>query len=191
MRHLALAGALLLAGCASVPPAASVPTRSQLRGFALEARFALKSERPNEAPQSASGRLTWQHTAGQDHILVANPLGQGIAEVDITPAGAELRTGDGQVRRAADAASLLYGVTGYTLPLGELPAWLLGRPAAAGRLETDATGRPRRLWDGGWRIDYDYDNDAADAPPARLTLHRESELELRLRIEEWRLLPHD
>lgn len=191
MRPLVLAGTLVLASCASVPPAASLPPRSQLKDFALEARFALKSERPNEAPQSASGRLTWQHSAGQDRILVASPLGQGIAEVDITPAGAELRTGDGQVRRAVDASGLLASITGYTLPLGELPAWLLGRPAAAGRLETDAAGRPRRLWDGGWRIDYDYDNDAVDAPPARLTLHRESELELRLRIEEWRILPHD
>lgn len=191
MRPLVLAGVLLLAGCASVPPATSLPARSQLKDFTLEARFALKSERPNEAPQSASGRLTWQHRTGQDRILVANPLGQGIAEVDITPAGAELRTGDGQVRRAADASGLFASVTGYPLPLGELPAWLLGRPAAAGRLETDAAGRPRRLWDGGWRIDYDYDNDAVDAPPARLTLHRESELELRLRIEEWRTLPHD
>ena len=193
MRLPVLAGALFLASCASVPPPGQ-PGRAELQTlqtFALEARFALKSERPNEAPQSASGRLTWQHAASHDHILVADPLGQGIAEISVTPAGAELRASDGQTRRAADAATLLYGVTGYALPLGELPAWLLGRPSSAGRLETDGSGRPYRLMDDGWRIDYDYDSADADAPPARLTVHRESELELRLRIEEWRPLPHD
>lgn len=192
MRALRLAGLLLLAGCATAPPAGlPPPTRADLGQFAMEARFALRTERPNEAPQSASGRLSWRHTAGGDSIFVANPLGQGIAEIHVNAGGAELRQGNGEVRRSADAAALLHSLTGYTLPLAELPAWLLGRPSSSGRLEADPAGRPRRLVDSGWRIDYDYDGDAADAPPARLTLQRDNELELRLRIEEWRSLPHD
>ena len=190
MRALFLAGALLLAGCATAPPAVQ-PARASLGNFAMEARFALRSERPNEAMQSASGRLTWQHSGRGDRILVANPLGQGLAEIDIRPDGAELRAADGKTYRAPDAGTLLRLVTGYELPLVELPAWLLGRPGVAGRLETDAGGRPRRLTDAGWRIDYEYDDDNAEAPPARLTLHRENDMELRLRVEDWRSLPDD
>lgn len=192
MRSFALAAALVIAGCAGLSPApTTLPARSALGDFAMEARFVLRTERPNERAQSASGRLSWQHGGSGDRILVATPLGQGIAELAITPATAELRTSDGLSRRADDAGALLASITGYSLPLGELPSWLLGRPTAAGRLESDALGRPHRLTDAGWRIDYHYDNDSADAPPSRLTILREGELELRLRIEDWRLLPHD
>ncbi|MBS1191061.1 MAG: Outer rane lipoprotein LolB [Rhodocyclaceae bacterium] len=190
MRALFLAGVLALAGCATVtPPSTGLPARGELRDFGLEARFALRLERPYEAPQSASGRLSWDHGHDGDHILVANPLGQGIAEIDRSAAGARLRTSDGRVRHAADAGELLQEATGYPLPLGELPAWLLGRPTASGQLRTDALGRPQSLIDAGWHIDYHYDSEAADALPSRLTLRRDSSLEVRLRIEEWRSTP--
>ena len=192
---LAVAGALALAACATAPVVRpDLPARANLRDFSLEARFALHLERPYEAPETASGRLSWQHRGGVDHILVANPLGQGLAEIERTAAGARLRTSDGRIREAADPAALLQETTGYPLPLGELPAWLLGRPTASGRLEADAQGRPRTLADAGWKIEYSYDSEAADALPARLTLRRDPSaelrsLELRLRIEEWQSNP--
>lgn len=186
-------GALLLAGCATAPLSpGGLPGRSQVRDFGLEARFALRLERWNDAPQSAAGRLSWRHAGGVDRVLVADPFGQGIAEIERDGQGAELRTGDGQVRRAADAAALLLAATGYPLPLGELPAWLLGRPGASGELATDGAGRPKRLAEAGWKIDYDYDDEAGNALPSRLTLRRRldsGDLELRLRIEEWRTTP--
>jgi outer membrane lipoprotein LolB len=192
MRRLLLAtlAGALLAGCATAPPTVSgLPARHEIRDFGMEARFALRVERPYEAPQSASGRLSWVHAGDGDQILVANPLGQGIARIERSADGAELRTSDGQVRRASNAAALLEEATGYPLPLGDLPAWLLGRPGASGHLATDAAGRPLHLSDAGWQIDYDYDSEAADALPSRLTLHRGSDLEVRLRIEEWRNTP--
>lgn len=189
-RPALVAGALALAGCATVPPpSAGLPGRADLRDFALEARFALRLERPYQAPESASGRLSWEHSGDTDHIFVANPLGQGVADIEQGPRGARLRTSDGQVREAADAGALLLETTGYPLPLGELPAWLLGRPTASGQLIADGQGRPKALADAGWQIDYDYDDEAAGALPARLTLRRGGDLELRLRIEEWRSLP--
>ena len=181
---------LILAACTTVPPVVTdLPARAEIREFALEARFALRIERPDEPPQSASGRLSWQHRRDADHILVSNPLGQGVAEIEQNAASARLRTSDGKVHQAPDAAALLFETTGYALPLGELPAWLLGRPTAAGRLQTDDWGRPRQLADAGWQIDYDYDSEAADALPSRLILKRNGDLEVRLRIEEWRNAP--
>lgn len=190
LRLLWLAGLLLVAGCttiAAVP--SSLPPRDQLRDFALEARFILHQERLHESPQSASGRLSWQHTENRDSILIATPLGQGIAEIEATPIGAHLRTSDGRQYAATDPAALLEEATGYPLPLGDLPAWLLGRPSVSGRFQADTTGRPQRLFEADWQIDYDYDDVAAGALPSRLTLQRGNQLELRLRIEEWRDLP--
>lgn len=190
LRPLRAAGLLVLAGCTSVATIpSSLPPRDQLRDFGLEARFALRLENPHETPQSANGRLSWQHAGDRNHILISTPLGQGIAEIESGRNGARLRASDGQVRESADPAALLEESTGYPLPLGELPAWLLGHPSASGQLQTDTTGRPSRLSEAGWQIEYDYDDAAAGALPSRLTLHRDNRLVLRLRIEEWRNIP--
>ncbi|HEX6733445.1 MAG TPA: lipoprotein insertase outer membrane protein LolB, partial [Azonexus sp.] len=93
---LLLAG-LTLAACSSLPPP-PLPARDSVRDFALDARFALRVSRPDAAPQTAGGRLSWEHRAGGDRILIANPLGVGVAEIETTPALSRLRTSDGTVR---------------------------------------------------------------------------------------------
>ncbi|MBL8448643.1 MAG: outer membrane lipoprotein LolB [Dechloromonas sp.] len=180
----AIFAALLLAGCASLPPSSA--DRDSVGDFALDARFALRSERPGEPPAHASGRLSWTHEAGRDSILLSSPFGQGLAEITVDADGARLRSGDGRLRQASDPATLVREATGYTLPLGELPAWLLGRAHSPGALSRDAQGRPARLREDGWTVDYAYDDPRPGALPAGLTITRESELELRLRIEDWK-----
>jgi outer membrane lipoprotein LolB len=80
-------------------------------------------------------------------------------------------------------------VTGQRLPISRLPAWLLGRASTAAQIDKDEQQRPTQLREAGWQIDYAYDDDAAAALPARLTLSRDQEIELRLRIEEWKENP--
>lgn len=184
-----LLAALWLAACASVPPAAAPgPARAVLGNFQLEARFALRSTPYGEAPQSASGRLSWRHENAGDRVLVANPLGGGLADIEISRPS-RLTLADGRVREAEDADTLLRETTGYALPVARLAGWLVGRPLADGRLTRDAAGRPQRLLEAGWLVDYAYDDDVPEAMPARLTIIRDGELELRLRIESWSELP--
>lgn len=186
-RFFLLAGWLALSGCATTG-GGPAPQRAVLDRFAVEARFALRVERPMEATQSASGRLSWEHDDKGDHLLVADPFGRGVAEMTLRPGQATLRTGEGKVRESADGAALLQEATGYTLPLARLPDWLRGRvPGVAA--EMDAQGRPLRLRDNGWLVEYAYGDDTPDGAPVRLIIRREAELELRLGIEEWRVLP--
>jgi outer membrane lipoprotein LolB len=187
-RHLILLAAFI-AGCAAPMRAPTDAPRPAVRDFTIEARFSLRLEAPDQREQSASGRLTWQHQVTGDRLLLADPLGQGVAELESDPAGARLRLASGRESRAADADSLLRDALGYSLPVARLPAWLLGRASPAGTLRRDAQGRPLALDEDGWRIAYAYDDDRADALPARLTVLRQGELELRLRIEEWRFTP--
>lgn len=185
-RRSLLLAALLLGGCAAAPlrpPAA----RQTVGDFAFDARFALRSVSPAGEAQTAGGRLSWTHRTDREHILLANPLGVGIAEIESAPGRARLRTADGQQYEADDPDQLLEQVTGQPLPVARLPAWLLGR--GNGEATRDAAGRPAHLADGGWRIDYVYADDSGDALPARITLRRGDEIELRLRIEEWRTPP--
>lgn len=184
---LLLAGGLL-AGCASVPPTA-LPERGRIRDFALEARFALRVTLPDQAPQSSGGRLSWEHKNGGDRVLVSSPLGYGLAEITTTPTLSRLTTADGQVRESTDPDALMEEVTGQRLPVTRLPAWLLGRSGGAAQIMSDSRARPAQLREAGWQVDYAYDDDSATALPARLTLSRDGEIELRLRIEEWKDAP--
>ena len=187
LRTGALLACALLAGCVSAPPAPRAE-RAQVRDFTLEARFALRVSQPGQAPESSGGRLDWEHRNGYDRLLIANPLGIGIAEIDSGPAGAQLRTSDGRQHKAADPDTLLEEVTGQRLPVRQLSGWLLGRGAQA-QVATDAQGRPAQLSESGWQVDYAYADDAPGALPERITLHRAETLELRLRIENWKTTP--
>ena len=177
----------LLAGCASVPPEPPA-ARDQVRDFALEARFALRVSLPDRAPESSGGRLDWEHKNGRDRILIANPLGVGIAEIETGPTLSILRTGDGRQHESNDPDALIEQVTGQRLPIRQLPEWLLGRGNPA-RIDNDASGRPARLDAAGWQVDYVYPDSAPGALPERVTLRRDSEIELRLRIETWNTAP--
>ncbi len=178
---------LLLAGCATTPRA-PLPARQVLQDFALEARFALRVTLPGQPVQSSGGRLSWEHKNAGDRILLANPLGIGLAEIELTPTQASLRTADGRTRQSSDADALLEEVSGQRLPVRRLPGWLLGK-AVTGVPQLDAFGRPIRLLEAGWLVEYGYDDELAASLPSRLSLSRDGEIELRLRIEEWKEAP--
>lgn len=162
------------------------PQRSRLQSFALEGRFSLRHEN-----QSTAGRLSWRYNGGKDELLLASPFGQGMAEIISDAAGVRLTTGDGQSYAAVDAEALTQQVLGYPLPLNHLRDWVRGRGAEGVFEALDSFGRPLRLRQGVWQIDYEYDDDDPQALPGRLFVQRDGGLELRLRIEAWRSLDNE
>ena len=163
--------------------------RDQLRNFALEGRFALRVTLPGQAVQNSGGRLAWTHENRSDRVLLSSPLGYGLAEIETSPEISRLRTADGKMRESTDPDALIEEVTGQRLPISRLPAWLLGRSGGKARIEPDDLGRPLRLSEDGWQVDYSFEDDSLGALPTRLTLSRNGEIELRLRIEEWKETP--
>jgi len=178
----ALLGAFFV-GCAALSQSPSSARREALDDFAIEGRFALRHEDKNY-----SGRLSWRHAGADNELLLASPFGQGLAQINTSERGARLTTSDGKVYAAADSEALTRQVLGYPLPLRQLTDWVRGR-GVAGAFEFDGQGRPLRLRHDDWRIDYEYDSDAAQALPSRLIAQRDDGLELRLRIDEWTALP--
>lgn len=183
-------GVMLAASCLGacttlLPPAEDgrLPQRDQIQSFALEGRFSLRHE-----DKSYAGRLSWRHAADKDELLLASPFGQGMAEIISDAAGARLTGSDGQSHVAVDAETLTQQVLGYPLPLTHLTDWVRGRGPTGHFDTTDNFGRPLRLRQDLWRIDYEYDSDDPQALPGRLFVQREGGLELRLRIDEWRRL---
>ena len=186
-RLIGLLTASLLAGCATNPTLPLTP-RDAITNFAVDGRFALKIIHADGQQENSGGRISWTHENQMDRVLLANPLGIGLAEIESTPEKTQLRTGDGKIFEAENPDQLIAEVTGQPLPMSHLPAWLLGRPNGNGQIENDPMGRPIRLQEGEWRIEYAYENDTPDAPPMRLNAFGKT-MELRLRIENWKTNP--
>lgn len=183
---LLVSAALVLAGCAGVPsqaPTGHVVVRpaQPLVRFALAGRLQVR-----DGERLAAVGLTWQHEAAADTWLFTGPLGQGLARLDAGPAGARLTLADGHRREAAGAAELAAAVLGVEAPFEALPSWVTARLRDGAEVrEVDAPGRPRRVVDAGWTVEYtDYAGPGPDDLPRRIDIHR-GDTRLRLVVDDW------
>lgn len=184
MKHVAarripaLAGALLLAACAATGPSPSAPPE----GFVLEGRVAVRY-----GDESLSGRITWTHGMGRDDIALASPLGNQVARIERGPGGVRLTDANQQSVSAADAETLTEQRLGWRLPLAHLADWARARPGPGAVVERDAAGRPLRVDEDGWRVEFAYEDDAARLPKRLFLSYARGErpLEIRLAVDRW------
>ena len=111
--------------------------------------------------------LAWRHRRDEDWLRLETRLGQSVAELNRDPAGARLRLADGRHYEGDDWLDLAGRLFGSRPPLDRLPAWLAGGPAP----EID-----------GWQARV---VETQDGLPVLLELRRD-DVELRLRIDQWR-----
>jgi outer membrane lipoprotein LolB len=180
----------LLSGCAALPPPPPPPDvvaieRRVAAAFELEGRVSA-----TDGEQAASGRIHWRHAPAADEWTMFSPLGQVIAQLVSSPAGAHLQTADGRQISAPDAQAMLPELLGVAVPIEGLRYWVQGAARPGARvLSRDPLGRPARITDAGWIIDYtDYAAPGADAPPRRIDAHW-GEARVRLVIDTWTPLP--
>ncbi|MHB1353107.1 MAG: lipoprotein insertase outer membrane protein LolB [Thiobacillus sp.] len=186
MRRFAVIASLAwtLGGCASVSPPPQAAMRLPLAdAWTLQGRLGVQTE-----GESLSGQIRWQHRGDADQVLLTSPLGQGVARIVRDPQGASLELPGQPVRRAADVDALTREALGYALPVAGLAWWVQARPdplrEAAVALGDD--GRPARIVQDGWTIDYlQY---GADARPRKLLVSRTG-LEIRLVADSWQAAP--
>ncbi|MET1116502.1 MAG: lipoprotein insertase outer membrane protein LolB [Comamonas sp.] len=136
--------ALALAGCAQ--PRRSPEQATATATAAWSGRLALQvhDEQAQEQSFSASFELQGRQREGQ--LVLLSPFGAVLAELQWSPAGAQLRQG-GQLRQSPSLDALVQDTMGTALPLGALFAWLAGEQAAAPGWQADlsqlAEGRLR------------------------------------------------
>lgn len=181
----------MLAGCsAGTVRVSEQAVRQDVRHFVIEARFSIRAERgadPVAGAQGVSGRLLWRHEQNSDQLVFSNPLGQGLAELQRTQTEAVLRLASGEERKARHPGTLVEEFLNIPLPMERFASWMLGK--ANGRILRDEYGRPWQGEEEGWEIDYRYDDEARDALPVRLIVRHGDGFELRLKIEEWQIIP--
>jgi outer membrane lipoprotein LolB len=193
-----------IAGCAALAPptpqtavstviAAPVAeiANAQAAAFALVGRASVKGGK-----ESFSGGVQWQHSSSRDEILLLNPLGQTLAQIQRTSEGVHLATSERENYYASDVESLTEQVLGWRLPLIGLQYWVQGlnSPATTAAIDKGPDGRIVAIRQDGWEVGYSSYFPASPsqamqgqvALPKLLMLTRNG-LQIKLVIDTWSL----
>ncbi|PWW48659.1 outer membrane lipoprotein LolB [Melaminivora alkalimesophila] len=130
---LAGGGLVLAAGCAQPPRLREGPAH------ALDhwtGRLGLQVEGDEHTAQSLSAGFELSGSAAAGALALYNPLGNQIARLQWSAAGAWLATADGE-RHSDSLQALARELTGTELPIGALFDWLAGAPAEAPGWQAD------------------------------------------------------
>jgi outer membrane lipoprotein LolB len=122
---------LLLGACSttrhSKPEAGSINEAqhqlalSRMQHWKIDGRLAFKS-----TAEKFSANLNWQQHAGRYEIKLTSFIGTSIMHMQGEP-GAVLLEADDQRYQDSDASQLIASITGWNIPVEQLPAWLKGQ----------------------------------------------------------------
>jgi len=181
----AIAGSVLIGGCASVRPAlAPAPWPQRLaelqrtNAWQLDGRTAVAL-----GQQGWQASLDWRQQGEVSEVHLAGPFGAGALTLKLTPAGLSL---NGAPPSEAVVAQLQERL-GFDLPLEPLRYWLLGipDPGSTFELTRNAQDRAAHLAQMGWTIEYErYIPIKGDLMPARLVLSR-ANARVRIAVDRW------
>jgi outer membrane lipoprotein LolB len=184
MLRVAAVGLLLgLTACAAVAPRSVTPPVPMViaPAWSLQGRISVKT-----GEESLSGQLQWQHQRDGDTLMLASPLGQGVAKIVRDGAGVVLERPGEPARQAPTVEALTEDALGYALPVAGLVYWVQANadPASHYDITRDDQGRPARISQDGWTIEYlQYFSDNP-GQPRKMKLLRD-DLEIRLVIDTW------
>jgi len=133
-RASALAAALVLAACASVPPGAA-----PIAGETLSGRLAVRVDAyEGAAARSENASFELQGSAQAGRLNLSTPLGSVVAQARWAPGSVVLSTPQGE-RSFSDLDALTQEVLGESVPVAALFDWLRGRPwSGAGSVASSA-----------------------------------------------------
>lgn len=190
-RRWTVLGLALLVACAA-------PTRRSPDAVALdaqarrEAALADQSEwrlsgriAVSDGKDGGSGRIEWRQR-GEDFVIdLRAPVSRQAWRLSGSAAGARLDGLEGGPREDADAQALLQREVGWSLPLDDLVAWARGaRGKGAAQVEFDPEGRPARIEQHGWVVEYRAWGGGDPVLP-RKVFAASGERRVRLIVERW------
>ena len=187
--RLAVLASLLLAGCASVPPApppavGAMPWAARLAMLQQASQWSLSGRAAASAgKQGWQASVDWRQRGATSELRLAGPLGVGATVLQLTPGGLII---DGAPPRS-DIPQAIQDRLGVELPLASLRYWLLGvpDPAVDAAVTRTAADRASQLVQSGWTVDIGrYMPVGDDWLPAQLKVHRDA-VQVKVAIDHW------
>ena len=156
-----------------------------MQQFALQASVGIKTR-----DESISGNLRWQQQdAAHYSARLSNFLGISLFELTDSEHGSAI-TIKGETYQAVDTSTLLLQLSGWSMPLQDMPLYLRGLPGSKGRniqrdefdrvtafTLTDSTGIS-------WQLEYQSFFPDALSLPKRVTL-KSSDTQIKIVIRSW------
>ncbi|SFX66631.1 lipoprotein insertase outer membrane protein LolB [Marinospirillum alkaliphilum] len=173
-----------LSGCASksliIPDNTSLEPNAELWHWRAQGRIAV-----NDGRGSHSASLDWQQQGYHYQLQILGPLGQGSARLEGQPFLVSLVTSDGQLLQAASPEQLMQQGLGWSFPLSNLIYWMRGLPAPGQVLVLD----DQRIQQNGWQIEWRRFSEVDGYQLPSLLIAENGNMQLRLSVSAWQLLP--
>lgn len=167
-----LACAAILAGCATT--SSNVATVGAYRdSIDLSGRLSVNYQKEGRQ-ESLTGNYDWTQRPGRVDVTLANPLGQTIATIEVTPQAATLTQSGRAPVSEADIDTLTQRTLGWPLPVAGLRDWLQGYAVdGQGQRFAASPARNEVLTRDGWRLRFVEWQDPNAAQPAPRVIHAE------------------
>ncbi|MEM6189138.1 lipoprotein insertase outer membrane protein LolB [Shewanella scandinavica] len=187
-----LSALLLLAGCETLPPMTdlspiTVTDARQATAWELQGKLAIKT--PND---KLSANIYWRHSEDRDELTLTTMLGTTVLTLNSTPNSAHLLI-DGKDFRDDNAQRLLERVSGWSIPLADLPLWITGQVGPNDQvIARDSQGKPKQLTNTQtpppWQVAFlSWQSQSGASVPHQLKLER-GDLQLKLQLNQWQAL---
>jgi outer membrane lipoprotein LolB len=139
----------------------------------------------SDAGDGGSGRIVWRQDGERYAIDISAPVSRRTWRLTGSPSGATLEGLDGGPRSDSNAEALLRREVGWTVPFASLAAWVRGaRGPGPAVLEFDPEGKPARLAQAGWIVEFRAWSQ--DEPPLPLKVFAaRGQQRVRLVVERW------
>ncbi|MDF2179387.1 lipoprotein insertase outer membrane protein LolB [Aliiglaciecola sp. CAU 1673] len=179
----------LLSACASVPRVEQVVDASehqqalaQLKQWRINGKLAFKGEN-----DKFSAALNWRQSDTDYELLLSNLFGTTLLKMTQHQGLVELQY-DGKDYQHYDAASLLHSLTGWQMPVNDLPLWLKGQRTDGTRILQADKGLIYQLESPqGWLVELaDYRQVDNYALPYSLQLTA-GQNQIKIRVNQWTL----
>lgn len=190
--YIALSGLLFLGGCQTLPPLTdlspiTVDNAAQAKAWELQGKLAIRT------PQNKlSANLYWRHSEERDELTLTTMLGTTVLTLDATAHSAQLHV-DGKDFHDTNAQALLERVSGWSLPINDLPLWITGQVGSLDRIiAVDSTGQAKQLQNTQtpppWLVTFlRWQTQSGAKVPHQLMLER-GDLQLKIQLNQWQAL---
>ena len=165
----ALALAFALGGCATTTSSNVATVGAYRDTIELSGRLSVNYQKSGNV-ESLTGSFDWTQRPGTVDVTLANPLGQTIATIAVTPQSATLTQAGRAPVTEADIDTLTQRTLGWPLPVSGLRDWLQGYAVdAQGQRFAASPARNEVTTRDGWRLRFvEWQNPNAALPAPRV-----------------------